>query len=146
MNTELNFSTMSADQKAALLSMLLDNPDFQQELEVKKNAKKEQQKKELERKVKELEDKVKAEKEKQEQSKKHQKELETELNKVRSQISVKEFREFVNPNNPNEVYRTGKYDLWLKELAKAEGIDPHDKNPMAKWVKEKKASSRNNVH
>lgn len=146
MNTELNFSTMSADQKAALLSMLLDNPDFQQELEVKKNAKKEQQKKELERKVKELEEKVKAEKEKQEQSKKYQKELETELNKVRSQISVKEFREFVNPNNQNEVYRTGKYDLWLKKLAKAEGIDPHDKNAIAKWVKEKKASSRNNVH
>ncbi|MGB5064771.1 MAG: hypothetical protein WBQ37_13590, partial [Candidatus Competibacter sp.] len=109
MNNELNFSTMTADQKAALLSMLLDNPDFQQELEVKKKAKNEQKKKELERKVEELKNKVKTEKEKQEQSKNRQKELETELNKISSQISEREYTEFVNPNNPNEVYRTGIY-------------------------------------
>ena len=101
MNTELNFSTMSDDQKADLISKLLDDSDFQQKLEEKKNAKKAQQKKELERKVEELENKVKAEKEKQDQSKKRQKEFETELNNISSQLSVREYTEFVNPNNSN---------------------------------------------
>jgi uncharacterized protein YlxW (UPF0749 family) len=80
MNTEMNFAAMSADQKAALLSMLLDNPDFYQEIEEQRKAKKDQQKQEIERKVKVLEEQVKKEKEKQEQSKKRQKEIETEIN------------------------------------------------------------------
>lgn len=72
--------------------------------------------------------------------------MNTELNNISSQLSVREYTEFVNPNNSNEVYRTGIYSNWMKELAKSEGIDPHNKNAMAKWVKGKKASSSHNIH
>lgn len=138
-DTEMNFSTMTADQKAALLSMLLESEDLQKELEAKKELRKAQMKKEIERKVKELESKVKSEKELQEQSKKRQKELETEIEKVKGGISGKTYGVFVNPSNPSEVYKTGEYTTWMKELAKSDGINIHDKTEMREWVKSKKS-------
>lgn len=136
MNTEMNVSTMSATDKTALFSQFYNNPEWKKEYEVWEAEQKTQTKKDIERKVEELEEKVKGEKEKQEQSKKRQTELETELAKVRSQMPGKKFTKFVNPNNPNEVYTTGQYKPWMKELAKEQGVNIHDKKAMANWVKD----------
>lgn len=63
--------------------------------------------------------------------------LEAQLKQLKaSNPGKKAFKEFVNPNNPNEVYRTGEYKTWMRDLAKQQGIDPFDMKAMKKWVKE----------
>lgn len=53
----------------------------------------------------------------------------------------RKYNQIANPNNPAEVYRTGKYPDWLKEMAQSEGVDISNKSAMAAWVKGKGNSS-----
>lgn len=67
-------------------------------------------------------------------------ELEAQLKELKAKSpSIKTYGRIVNPNNPNEVYTTGGYPVWLKDEAKKEGVDVYDDKAMAKWVKMKKA-------
>lgn len=67
-------------------------------------------------------------------------ELEAQLKALKAKSpSIKSYGRLVNPNNPNEVYQTGGYPVWLKDEAKKEGVDVYDDKAMAKWVKMKKA-------
>ena len=136
MNTELNITALTSEQKSVLFSQLLDDKDFYKELEDKKEERQAKQKTEIERQIKELEEEVKGEREKQEQSKVRQREIEAEINRLNGQISSRKYLQFVNPKNPNEIYTTGQYKPWMKELAAENGINIHDKTAMKKWVNE----------
>ncbi len=136
MNTNtFDISTMSPEQKSALIAQLYNSPEVFEEIENQKKAVKEQHKNDIERQIKDLREEIDNEIEHRAQSKKHQKELEIRINKLKEQISSKSYTAFVNPNNPNEVYRTGQYKPWMKELAKQEGIDVHDEAAMKQWVR-----------
>ena len=137
MSSVINTTSMIND-KATLLAALLemDDPDFFKNYEDQRKLKKEQQKQSTAQKIKEIEDKIKAEKTQQEQHKKRQEELEVQLKQLKTKSGERVYKEFVNPSNPNEVYRTGAYKPWMKEMAKKDGIDIFNDKAMKKWIKE----------
>lgn len=67
--------------------------------------------------------------------------LEKQINalKAKSPNNTRTYGQIVNPNNPSEIYRTGGYTDWLKNMAKAEGVDIYDTKKMKEWIQEKKA-------
>ncbi len=66
--------------------------------------------------------------------------LEAQLKVLKaSSPKAKTYGRIVNPNNSKEVYETGQYKPWLKELAKSEEIDIYNTKAMAEWVKMKKS-------
>lgn len=70
-------------------------------------------------------------------------ELEAQLKALKAASpKAKTYGRIVNPNNPKEVYQTGSYPEWLKELAKSEGVDTYDTKAMSGWVKTKKSQSQ----
>lgn len=67
-------------------------------------------------------------------------ELEAQLKALKAKSpKSKIYGRIVNPNNQHEVYQTGIYPEWLKEMAKKEEVDTFDAKAMANWVKMKKA-------
>lgn len=67
-------------------------------------------------------------------------ELKKQLNELKAKSpDTKTYGQIANPDNPNEVYRTGGYPDWLKKLAKLNGEDIYNSKAMASWVKMKKS-------
>lgn len=67
-------------------------------------------------------------------------EREAALRKLKAQSpNTRTYGEIVNPDNSSEIYRTGGYTDWLKNMAKTEGVDIYNTKAMKDWVKMKKA-------
>lgn len=67
-------------------------------------------------------------------------EREATLRKLKAQSpNTRTYGEIVNPNNSSEIYRTGGYPDWLKNMAKSEGVDIYNTKAMKDWVQMKKA-------
>lgn len=53
--------------------------------------------------------------------------------------NTRTYGQIVNPDNPTEIYKTGGYTDWIKNMAKTEGVDIYNTKAMKDWVKMKKA-------
>jgi hypothetical protein len=122
-------SPLSYDDEA--MEQLLQNPNFYEKLKSK-----------VERREADLREKNKEEIAKLEEK---QKQIAEKLRVLKGSSSSNEkrsYREFSNPSNPTEVYKTGKYKDWMYELASNEGIEARksDDKPteaMKEWVRSK---------